>query len=77
MKVAVSIPDPLFQAAEDLARRQRRSRSDLYARALEHLLAQEGDDEVTARLDAVYTTDGGALDPGMAIAQAHALRRDG
>lgn len=77
MKVAVSIPDPLFQAAEDLARRQRRSRSDLYARALEHLLAQEGDDEVTARLDAVYTTDSGALDPGLVIAQAHALRRDG
>ncbi|MBA2496097.1 MAG: ChpI protein [Acidimicrobiia bacterium] len=77
MKVAVSIPDPLFQAAEDLARRQRRSRSDLYARALEHLLAAEGDDEITARLDAVYAAHDGTLDPGLAIAQAHALRRDG
>lgn len=75
--MAVSIPEPLFQAAEDLARRQRRSRSDLYARALEHLLAAEGDDEITARLDAVYTADHGELDPGLAMAQVRALRRDG
>ena len=32
VKIAVSIPDPLFEAAEALARRERISRSQLYAR---------------------------------------------
>lgn len=76
VKVAVSIPDPLFHAAEDLARRQQRSRSDLYARALEHLLAGESDDEITTRLNEVYADDRGALDPALASAQADALRHN-
>ena len=34
MKTAVSIPDPIFQAAEDLDKRLGLSRSELFARAL-------------------------------------------
>lgn len=54
VKVAVSIPDPLFEAADDLARSRKVSRSQLYARALERLLAAEDDTEITSRLDSVY-----------------------
>ena len=55
VKTAVSIPDPLFQAADRLARRRRISRSALYAEALELLLAANDTDvEITARLDEVY-----------------------
>ena len=54
MKIAVSIPDPLFEAAEQLARRRKVSRSQLYAAALEALLETADDAEITARLDAVY-----------------------
>jgi predicted transcriptional regulator len=54
MKTAVSIPDPLFEAADELARRLGLSRSALYARALARELASQGDDEVTAQLDVVY-----------------------
>ena len=52
MKTAVSIPDDLFNEAEELARRSHVSRSELYATALRSLLA--ADREVTAKLDEVY-----------------------
>lgn len=73
MKIAVSIPDPLFDAAERLARQQKVSRSQLYARALKLLLAFQEDDEITARLDLVYGTEDSRLDPGLAAAQVSAL----
>lgn len=74
MKTAVSIPDPLFRAADRAARRLRLSRSELYARALERYLASEPDDEVTARLDAVYSSVESRIDPALAAAQRRALR---
>ena len=54
VKVAVSIPDPLFSEAERLARRRKLSRSQLYAQALEVLLSSDDDSEITRRLDAVH-----------------------
>jgi metal-responsive CopG/Arc/MetJ family transcriptional regulator len=54
VKVAVSIPNPLFEAADQLATHRKASRSQLYAEALELLLATAGDTDVTARLDLVY-----------------------
>jgi len=55
MKVAVSIADPLFEAAEQLAQHRKVSRSQLYATALTLLLETEDDTDVTARLDRVYS----------------------
>jgi hypothetical protein len=57
MKIAVSIPDPLFEAADRLAAARKTSRSNLYAMALERLLAEEDDSAITDRLDAVYAAD--------------------
>lgn len=73
MKIAVSIPDPLFEAAEQVARRLGLSRSQLYARAIERFLADDPDDEVTARLDEVYASQASSLDPGFARAQRRAV----
>jgi len=53
MKVAVSIPDPLFRDAEAISRRLRVPRSQLYSRALEAFVRRHSSEEVTARLDAV------------------------
>lgn len=75
MKTGISIPDPLFAAADRAAQRLRLSRSELYARALERYLAQESDTDVTARLDVVYVTDPGTIDPALAGAQAKAISR--
>ena len=54
VKLAVSIPDPLYEAADQLARHRKMSRSELYATALELLLTTEDDTDITARLDLVY-----------------------
>lgn len=63
MKTAVSIPDPLFEAADRLARRRRISRSALYAEALELLLAHDDDARITAQLNEVYADHDSSPDP--------------
>ena len=73
MKVAVSIPDAVFEAAERLAEHRRCSRSSLYAQALERLLADADADEVTARLDAVYADEPSQIAPPLSAAQERAL----
>ncbi len=53
MKIAVSVPDELFERADELADRLGVSRSQVYARALEEYLAAHDDenDPVTAKLN--------------------------
>jgi hypothetical protein len=54
MKAAISVPDPVFKAADRLAKRRRMSRSELYTRAIVALLKAEDEAEVTAQLDRAY-----------------------
>jgi metal-responsive CopG/Arc/MetJ family transcriptional regulator len=51
MKTAVSIPDDVFAAAEKLARRAGRSRSEVYGAALREYVARHAPDAVTEALD--------------------------
>jgi hypothetical protein len=53
MKTAVSIPDDVFEQAEALAQRAKRSRSDVYARALSEYLARHAPDRVTEAMNRV------------------------
>lgn len=73
MKVAISLPDPIFSAAEQLAHELRVSRSQLYAQALAEYLDRRHDPAVTERLNAVYFDEGGCIDPGLAAAQSEAI----
>jgi metal-responsive CopG/Arc/MetJ family transcriptional regulator len=73
VKTAVSIPDPIFEAADRLARRRRVSRSELYAEALTKLLDSDESTEITARLDDVYGERSSELDAGLATLQALAI----
>jgi hypothetical protein len=73
VKTAVSIPDTLFEAADDLARRLGISRSELYARALARELAAESDALVTSRLDEVYADVDSSLDAPVSTAQRRVL----
>lgn len=73
MKVAISLPDPVFSAAEKLAHRLRVSRSQLYAQALEEYLGKRQDSLVTERLNAIYTSAREPLDPALAAAQLGAI----
>jgi hypothetical protein len=76
MKIAISVPDPLFRQAENAARRLRIPRSQLYARALEAFLSQQSRPDVTERLNAVYGAGKGeSPDPAWHEAGLEVLRR--
>ena len=51
MKTAVSVPDDVYQRAERLARREKRSRSDVYSSALREYVARHEPDQITEALD--------------------------
>lgn len=53
MKTAVSIPDDVFEKVERLARRGRRSRSEVYSAALREYVARHSPDEVTEAMNRV------------------------
>jgi predicted transcriptional regulator len=53
MKTAISIPDDVFEDAEELARELNQSRSRLYTQAIREYVARHSADSVTAALDAV------------------------
>lgn len=51
MKVAVSIPDELYERADETATQLGLNRSQLYARAITDFLTARGADPVTEKLD--------------------------
>lgn len=52
VKTAVSLPEPLFEAAGRAARRRGVPRSRIFVEALEEHLAEEGDSDITAQINA-------------------------
>jgi metal-responsive CopG/Arc/MetJ family transcriptional regulator len=76
MKVALSIPDELFESAETLGKRLGVSRSRLYATALADFLAKHRGRKVTERLNAVYGTEESRLEPRVRRLQRRSLERD-
>ena len=73
MKVAISLPDTVFSAAEKLAHRLRVSRSQLYAQAIEEYLGKRQESLVTEQLNAVYAVEQEPIDPGLVAAQLGAI----
>jgi metal-responsive CopG/Arc/MetJ family transcriptional regulator len=58
MKTAVSIPDDVFEKAERLAKREGRSRSDVFAAAVREYVARHAPDEVTDAMNRVCSDVG-------------------
>ena len=56
MKTAVSIPDPIFETADQLAKELGISRSELYARALEELIRNRKREHITASINATLAS---------------------
>ena len=69
MKTAVSLPDPVFHAAESLAHRLGMSRSQLFREALEAYIASHDDEHIREALDNVYSTEPSGLDSALAQLQ--------
>ena len=73
MKTTVSIPDGMFERAERLALQGRRSRSDVYAAALDEYLARHMNDEVTDAMNRVCDEIDGNDDVFLAAAGRRVL----
>ena len=75
MKTAISIPNDLFEGAERLARRTRRSRSRLYGDALREYLARHEPDGVTESMDRAITEIGEGKDEFVSSAGRRTLKQ--
>ena len=69
MKTAISLPDPVFHAAESAAKRLGISRSELYATALADYLKKYDDAQITAKYNEIYSEEDSTLDPAIAQLQ--------
>ena len=75
MKIAVSIPDDVFAEAEQLARRTKRSRSEVYSRALAEYLARHAPDRVTEAMNRTLAEIGEHADRFVRAASRRVLTR--
>ena len=76
MKVAISIPDPLFKAADRISKNIRMSRSRFYANAVEAFVKAHSGEEVTKRLNDVYSEHSSKAEPSWEAASLEVLRRE-
>jgi predicted transcriptional regulator len=76
VKVAISLPDPVFRAAEILASNLRMSRSQLYAEALATYVGAHSAHNVTQRLNEVYAKEPSHLDRAWLKAQMRGLKHE-
>jgi metal-responsive CopG/Arc/MetJ family transcriptional regulator len=75
MKTAVSIPDDVFEDAERLARRTKKSRSRLFSEALKEYVARHANEEVTDAMDRVCAQLGNQRDEFISTASRRVLER--
>lgn len=76
MKTAISVPDPLFRAADALARRLGMSRSRLVQEALAEYVAKHSQRRISERLNEVYGTEESAPDAFVRQSARRALKRN-
>lgn len=76
MKIAISLPDSVFEAADTLAARLGVSRSGLIALALSEFIAKHRSSKVTEQLDAVYSVTDSRVDADVRRAQRRAIGKD-
>nr|MEE4267072.1 hypothetical protein [Candidatus Krumholzibacteria bacterium] len=78
MKTAISLPNHLHQAADQLAEQLGISRSELYQRALARYIAEYRDEGTTVALNAIYRDEGqsGLLETAWELAQTETLGND-
>jgi metal-responsive CopG/Arc/MetJ family transcriptional regulator len=73
MKTAISLPDDLFESADELADKLGLSRSELYARAVAEYLAKHEGSDITAQLNKVYADEDSRLPSELRKAQFRSI----
>lgn len=76
MKTAISVPEPIFKAAERLAQRLGVSRSHLYSAAMRDYVERHDQSDITRRLNEVYGKESSEIDPKIAKIAARALPKE-
>ena len=76
MKIAVSVPDDVFEEGERLAQRTKRSRSEVYSRALAEYVARHAPDRVTEAMDRALAEIGEPADRFSRVASRRVLKRN-
>ncbi len=75
MKTAVSIPDDVFEKAERLAHRTKRSRSRIFSDALREYVARHSPDEITESVNRACSQIGELDDPFVTLAARRILKK--
>lgn len=70
---AISIPDPIFESAERLAERMRKSRSQVYSEAVAEYVARHDPHTATERINAVCDDVDTRADPFLTEAAQRVL----
>ena len=75
MKIAISLPDDVFQEAERLARRLKKSRSKLYQEAVAEYVARHDPEAITDAMNRVAAGVDTGLDEFSSAASRQVLER--
>jgi metal-responsive CopG/Arc/MetJ family transcriptional regulator len=75
MKTAISIPDKIFREAEQLSRRLKKSRSQLFTEAVTEYVARHDPEAVTDAMNRVCEAVDTRPDPAISVAARHALEQ--
>ncbi len=76
MKTAISIPDPIFQAAENMAKRLGMSRSELFTVAMSKYMKETKYQNVTESLNKIYSQNINNLDTELLSMQLESLPKE-
>ena len=76
MKVAVSVPEKIYEAAERLAKQRCVPRSQIFAEALSAYVESRSAEAITSKLNEVYGQEASSIDAGLAQAQHESLNHE-
>ena len=75
VKITISIPDEVFEQAERLVRRTKKSRRQLFSEALQEYVARHAPEAVTDAMDRVCAEVGQEQDPFVSFVARRVLKR--
>ena len=76
MKTAISIPDKLFQSADQYAKSHGVSRSNLYAQAVAQFLETHSTEHITKQLNEVYSSEPSELSSTISSLQFSSIEKE-
>ena len=76
MKTAISIPDQVFEDAQELAHELKISRSELFTKAIEGFIKERDEKQITKKLNEIYENENSKLDTKIEKIQINSLKLD-